>query len=121
MIRRVEPVGGILRGVSQSFEMFKEFLSHFAVPRRVDGSGKIGLFGGKLYVGTRHIQTDVLLQFNPTRSKWVVGNRQNQQLARVPAAGISQRSILSLKAINPFFPTGKTFCRDFAAEFHTLF
>ena len=74
-------------------ELVKEFLSHYAVPRRVDGSGKIGLYGGKLYVGTRHKRTDVLLHFDPTRVEWIVSDRQNHQLTRVPAEGITKRSL----------------------------
>jgi hypothetical protein len=77
-------------------ELVKELLSHYAVPRHVDGSGKIGLYGGKLYVGTRHKRTNVLLQFDPMRCEWVISNRQNQQLARVPAETISKRCILNL-------------------------
>lgn len=74
-----------------------DLLSHYAVPRHVDGSGKIGLYGGKLYVGTKYKQTDVLLQFDPSRCEWVVTDRQNQYINRLPAESINKRSILSLQ------------------------
>ncbi len=77
-------------------ELVKEFLSHYAVPRRVDGSGKIGLYGGKLYVGTRHKRLDVLLHFDPTRVEWIVSDRQNHQLTRVLAEGVTKRTLMKL-------------------------
>jgi len=60
-------------------------LSGYCVQRRVDQSGKIGLYHDKLYVGTMHKARDVYLQFDPDRCEWLVSDRQGRQLRAVPA------------------------------------
>lgn len=80
-----------------NFELAKEVLSHYAVQRCVDSSGKIGVYGGKLYVGRKHQHKAVWLHFDPDRVEWVVSDPHDQQIYRAPANGIRPSSILKLE------------------------
>ena len=71
-------------------------LAGYAVQRRVDSSGKIGLYGGKLYVGTIHKGRQVYIQFDPTRHEWIVSDPRGQQLRIIPATDIKPRAIRTL-------------------------
>jgi hypothetical protein len=62
-------------------------LSHLAgtpVARRVDRSGKIGLYHGKLYVGTVNRGKDVVLQLDAGSSEWSISDRSGVELCRRP-------------------------------------
>jgi hypothetical protein len=91
------------RQYSMSWEQrhwdWQKVLTHlggYAVPRKVDCSGKIGVYGGKLYVGTLHKRSDVYLQFDPERIEWVVSDMYGQQLRVVPANEINARAVRTL-------------------------
>lgn len=62
----------------------REHLSHCVVSRRVDGCGKIGHWGGKLYVGRQHRGKDVYVQLDPDRLEWIVSSVTGEQLRTVP-------------------------------------
>ena len=72
-------------------------LSGYAVQRRVDSSGKIGLYSGKLYVGTLHKGRGVYVQIDPDRIEWIVSNPKGQQLRCIPAEEMKPRAIRTLK------------------------
>jgi hypothetical protein len=61
-----------------------EHLGGYVVPRRVDGSGKIGLYGGKLYVGQVHARTWVAVQFDAAAQQWVVSGAAGAEVCRRP-------------------------------------
>jgi hypothetical protein len=62
----------------------KEHLEEYAVVRRVDGSGKIGLYQGKVYVGTVHRRREVVVQFDGAAEEWVISNPVGVELCRRP-------------------------------------
>jgi hypothetical protein len=57
-------------------------LGEYAVDRRVDSSGKVGLYGGKLYLGSRLRGQGVVVGFDDQTSEWVVSDSDGKQLAR---------------------------------------
>lgn len=62
-------------------------LAHLAgvpVVRRVDRSGKIGLYHGKVYVGTVNRGKEVVVQFDAEGAEWVVSDRGGAELCRRP-------------------------------------
>jgi hypothetical protein len=62
-------------------------LSHLAgvpVVRRVDRSGKIGLYHGKVYVGAVNRGKEVVVQFDAEEAEWVVSDRGGVELCRRP-------------------------------------
>lgn len=63
----------------------RDFLSRYVVTRQVDGSGKIGHYGGKLYVGRLHQQKEVYVQFDPDEIQWIISDSQGNQLRTLPA------------------------------------
>jgi hypothetical protein len=71
-------------------------LAGYAVQRQVDCSGKIGLYSGKLYVGTMHKGEKVHVQFDPERIEWLVSNTQGQQLRTVPAGEMKAHAVRTL-------------------------
>ena len=54
------------------------------VPRRVDRSGKIGLYHGKLYVGTVNRGKEVVVQFDAGAAEWVISDPSGVELCRRP-------------------------------------
>jgi hypothetical protein len=72
-------------------------LSGYAVRRRVDRCGKIGLYHHKLYVGTRHKGLEVYLQLDPERMEWVVSEVSGRQLHRSPADFLTASRIKRLR------------------------
>lgn len=72
-------------------------LSGYAVRRRVDCSGKIGVYHHKLYVGTMHKGLEVYLQFDPERIEWVVSDARGQQLHRSPAQMLTSQRVRRLQ------------------------
>jgi hypothetical protein len=72
-------------------------LSGFVVARRVDSSGKIGVYGHKLYVGVRFKGREVWVQLDPERVEWVVSDRGGQQLHRTPATMLTAERVQRLQ------------------------
>jgi len=76
-------------------------LAHLAgvpVVRRVDCSGKIGLYHEKMYVGTVNRGKEVVLQFDAGSAEWSVSDRAGVELCRRPltqfdAAGLCRLPI----------------------------
>jgi len=71
-------------------------LGEYAVDRRVDRSGKIGLYHDKVYVGIVLRGQGVIVQFDPRAVEWVVGDRHGRELTRRP---LTQFDSDSLRAV----------------------
>jgi len=60
-------------------------LAHLAgleMARQVDGCGKIGLSGDKVYVGTVNREKEVIVQFDAGMAEWVISDRGGVELCR---------------------------------------
>jgi hypothetical protein len=79
-----------------------EHLSEYVVARRVDCSGKIGHYGGQLYVGHMHKGTLVYVQFDPDRVEWVINASDGRHLRSLPAK-LKPRAVRTL-SIRPRRP-----------------
>ena len=74
-------------------------LAHLAgvpVARRVDGSGKIGLYHGKVYVGAVNRGKEVIVQFDADEAVWVVSDRGGAELCRRPLTQFDAALLCSL-------------------------
>jgi hypothetical protein len=59
-------------------------LAGYAVTRRVDGSGKIGLYSGKLYVGLVNRRREVVVQLDADSRAWLITDATGRELCRRP-------------------------------------
>lgn len=75
----------------------REHLAGYAVPRRVDGQGKVSVYNRNLYVGVAQGGKDVWVQFDPEQGQWLIHDRAGRQLRSVPAPEISAASIRGLQ------------------------
>jgi hypothetical protein len=80
-----------------NWEQVLAHLSGYSVPRRVDNSGKIGLYHGKLYVGTVHQGRNVYVQFDPQRIEWIVTDDKGRQIRSTPAEGWTPTAVRRLR------------------------
>jgi hypothetical protein len=74
-------------------------LAHLAameVTRQVDGSGKIGLYGEKLYIGTVNRGKAVVVQFDAGMAEWVISDRRGVELCRRPLTQFDAASLRRL-------------------------
>src|SRR5262245_54780192 len=88
---------GTWEGRHWSWARVLEHLGGYVVPRRVDGSGKVGLYGGKLYVGLVHARTWVALQFDAAAQQWVVSGAAGTELCRRPLDQFSPKALRDLE------------------------
>jgi hypothetical protein len=65
--------------------------------RRVDCSGKIGLYHEKLYVGTVIRGRDVMLHFDADSTTWVISDRHGVELCRRPLTQFDAASLRNLR------------------------
>jgi hypothetical protein len=65
-----------------SWEAVLAHLSGETAARRVDRSGKVGLYHGKLYVGTVNRGKEVVVQFDAGTAEWVVSDKGGVELCR---------------------------------------
>jgi transposase InsO family protein len=56
----------------------------YAVPRRVDGCGKIGLYARKVYVGLVNKRREVVVQLDADSLEWVITDPAGRELCRRP-------------------------------------
>jgi hypothetical protein len=84
-----------------SWQRVLDHLSGYAVERRVDTSGKIGLYHHKLYVGTMHKGRQVHVQLDPLRHEWIVSDVQGQQLHRTAAWMLTAVRVQRLQVSSP--------------------
>jgi hypothetical protein len=78
-----------------SWETVLAYLAEVSVARRVDGSGKIGLYQTKMYVGTVNRGKEVVVHLDAAAAEWSVSDRSGVELCRraltqLDAAGLSQ-------------------------------
>jgi transposase InsO family protein len=76
------PFSGAWERAHWSWGRVLAHLGGVAVPRRVDGSGKIGLYHGKLYVGTVNRGRGVIVQFDAGTSEWAISDPAGVELCR---------------------------------------
>jgi transposase InsO family protein len=80
-----------------SWEAVLANLAGVMMRRRVDRSGKFGLYNDKVYVGTINRGKEVVVQFDVDRAEWMISDPRGTELCRRPltqfdAAGLSQLS-----------------------------
>jgi hypothetical protein len=78
------PYDAACEGANWSWGAVLEHLAGVPVVRRVDGSGKIGLYQGKMYVGTANRGKEVVVQFDAGAAEWSVSDRAGVELCRRP-------------------------------------
>ena len=98
LIHSGRPYDAAWEQANWSWEAVRGHLAGKVVERRVDCSGKIGLYHGKMYVGTVNRGKDVLVQFDAEEVEWVVSDQGGVELCRRPltqfdAAGLCQLPI----------------------------
>lgn len=71
-------------------------LGEIEMARQVDRSGKIGLYGEKLYVGTVNRGKEVAVQFDVGLSEWVISDRRGVELCRRPLTQFDAASLRRL-------------------------
>lgn len=79
-----------------SYEAVLSFLAGFTVTRQVDCSGKVGLYHGKLYVGTVNRGKKVVLQFDSATREWVISEPSGVELCRRPLDQFNSASLRHL-------------------------
>ncbi len=72
------------------------YLAGVQVPRRVDCSGKIGLYHDKLYVGTVNRGKEVVVQFDAGTAEWLISDRSGVELCRRPLTQFDAASLCRL-------------------------
>jgi hypothetical protein len=84
-----------------SWQNVCDHLAGYVVQRRVDSSGKIGLYHHKLYVGTMHKGLTIYVQFDPLRLEWVVSDGAGKQLHRSPVEMLTAVRVQRLQVSSP--------------------
>jgi hypothetical protein len=96
LIHSGRPYDAAWEGANWSMVPVLEYLAGLEVVRRVDGSGKIGLYGEKLYVGTVNRGKEVALQFDAAEAEWVISDRGGVELCRRPLTQFDAASLRRL-------------------------
>jgi hypothetical protein len=76
------PYGAAWEREHWTWEAVLNYLAEAMVHRQVDRCGKIGLYHGKLYVGTVNRGKQVVLQFDPETVEWVISDPSGVELCR---------------------------------------
>ncbi len=84
-----------------SWPLVCEHLSRYVAERRIDHSGKIGLYGHKLYIGTRHKGLQVYVQFDPLSQEWVASDKAGRQLYRSLSTILTEHRVRRLQVSTP--------------------
>jgi hypothetical protein len=71
-------------------------LAEVQVSRRVDRSGKIGLYHDKLYVGRVNQGKEVVVQFDAGTAGWLISDRSGVELCRRPLTQFNAASLRRL-------------------------
>lgn len=66
------------------------------IARQVDGSGKIGLYGGKIYVGTVNRGKTVVVHLDAGLGEWVISDCHGVELCRRPLTQFDAASLCRL-------------------------
>lgn len=81
---------------SWSWQRVCAHLGEYAVDRRVDSSGKIGLYHDKVYVGVVLRGQPVIVQFDPQTAEWVLVDRSGAELTRRRLTQFDSRTLRDL-------------------------
>ena len=81
-----------------SWQRVCNHLGEYAVDRKVDRCGKIGLYHDKVYVGVILRGRPVIVQFDPQSVEWVVADRDGKELCRRPLTQFDAASLRRLPA-----------------------
>ena len=79
-----------------SWEVVLDQLAGVIMPRRVDCSGKIGLYHEKLYVGTAIRGWEVVVQFDAAAAMWMISDRRGVELCRRPLTQFNATALRKL-------------------------
>jgi hypothetical protein len=79
----------------------REHLAGYAVPRQVDGQGKVSVYNRHVYAGSRHAGQPVWVQFDPEQGQWLVSDGAGRQLRAVPAPEVNAELIRALRLAGP--------------------
>lgn len=79
-----------------SLKKVLQFLAGYAVPRRVDHSGKVSLYDRGYWVGKKYEGQVVWVSLDASTRQWVVADAQGNELHRHAAREISRQRIISL-------------------------
>jgi hypothetical protein len=91
---RVYREGG--EGRLWSWSRVAAHLGGYVVTRKVDNSGKFGLYQGKGHAGARLKGSEVLVQFDPDRSEWLTTDLDGVELCRRPLTQFDPHSLRNL-------------------------
>jgi transposase InsO family protein len=72
-------------------------LAGYVVPRRVDSSGMVSVYGRNHYVGKIHNGKTVYVMFDPEACEWIFADERGRQWRTRPAEEISRGAILGLR------------------------
>lgn len=84
-----------------SWRRVTEHLSHYELTRRVDCSGKFGLYQGKEYVGVRLRGRTVVVQFDAGKEQWLITDQRGAELCRRPLTQLSEAALRDLPTTPP--------------------
>jgi hypothetical protein len=79
-----------------SWQRVCEHLAEYAVDRKVDRCGKIGLYHDKVYVGVVLRGRSVIVQFDPKTEEWIVADGNGAELCRRPLTQFDSNSLRHL-------------------------
>jgi hypothetical protein len=82
-------------------------LAGYAVPRKVDSSGKVSVYGRNYYVSKLHEGKVVYVLLDPERREWIFADEEGRQLRSQPAEDLSQERIMSLTVCERRTPASK--------------
>ena len=78
------PYDAAWEGAQWSWEAVLRYLGGYQVARRVDGSGKLGLYHAKVYVGRVNRGKELVVQFDAAAAEWVFSDPGGVELCRRP-------------------------------------
>jgi hypothetical protein len=79
------------------WDRVRAHLGEYAVPRRVDGQGKVSVYNRNLYVGVVNRGRAVWVQYDPEQGQWLVSDGAGRQVRPLPAPEINAEAIRSLQ------------------------
>ena len=79
-----------------SLEAARERLGCFVVQRRVSKQGRVSLYDRPYHVGVSRADQELLVQFSPERSEWIVSDRSDHQVRALPATTVTRKNIATL-------------------------
>jgi len=94
-LRRVDPTAWRRR--PWSLEPVLAHLSDYVLPRRVDQTGVVSIYGRSVYAGKRVAGRTVYVSLDPHGKEWIIADRDGTMIMRKPAAELSSENIQRLR------------------------